>query len=61
MDEPEHSAENGNQATPYNGQKNVNPGIDIKQLADRVYRLMMEEVRRERARGVQHSARRRGR
>jgi len=32
------------------GQKSA-PAIDVKQLAERVYRLMLEDLRLERARG----------
>ena len=41
--QPQHPPDSAEQPQP--------PAIDIRQLADRVYRLMLEEIRLEQARG----------
>jgi hypothetical protein len=53
------SPNNGPQATPEAGQQMTTP-VDVEQLADKVYRLMLAEVRLARARGERVTRRKGG-
>jgi hypothetical protein len=50
MTTPEANA-NSSQHEPEQNRRNSNP-IDLPKLADKVYRLMLADIRLERARGV---------